>query len=260
MMNIRNIVFVLAYMNVFGLIPAFAQKNAEFIQTKRIEKPIVADGILSDWQDSLTLYNEKTRLYYNLSNDDQNVYLALRTASKDDVQKVLAGGIVFSANVDVKRKENPTVTFPVLDRTPGKPKSRDEEPDLEEIQKDVLSRIKDIKVTGFKNIIDGGISLQNTYGIRAGASYDKAGNLVQEIIIPLSLLGLDVSSGQEVTYLIRVNGLQGRMATAMAQRAGNQRGPTGAMYGSQSPPKNHPAYKIFATTEFYIKSKLLTKP
>jgi hypothetical protein len=257
MMRVRSIVIVIGVV-LLNLSAAFSQKKAEMINTRWANNPIVADGSLSDWPDSLSLFNEATNLYYSLANDDKNVYLAIRSASKQDLTKILAGGISFSANIEGKKKDPATVIFPVLDRTPGKSKNTKEQPEIEEMQKQILSRIKDIKVAGFKEIIDGGISLQNTYGIRAAASFDKNNNLIQEIIIPLSLLNLSTTSAAEVTYSIRVNGLQGA-SVGMNQRQTAQRQPMGGMYGGQFPPRNSAMNKLLTSTEFYIRSRLATK-
>jgi len=258
MIKIKSIILVTG-IAVFNLSAAFSQKKAEMINTKWANNPVVADGFLSDWPDSLSLFNEATNLYYSLANDDKNVYLALRSASKQDLTKILAGGISFSANIEGKKKDPPTVIFPVLDRTPGKNRNTKEQPEVDERQKQILSRIKDIKVTGFKEIIDGGISLQNTYGIRAAASFDKDNNLIQEIIIPLSLLNLSTANAGEVTYSIKVNGLQ-VPSSGMNQRQTTQRQqPMGGMYGNQFPPRNSAVNKLLTSTEFYIKSRLATK-
>jgi len=258
MIRIKNIVSVIALGLFFNMPVVYSQKKADLINTRWAFSPVVADGVLNDWPDSLTMFNEATNLYYALANDDKNVYLALRSASKQDLTKILAGGISFSANIEGKKKDPPTVIFPILDRTPGKSRNTKEQPEVEEMQKQILSRIKDIKVAGFKEIIDGGISLQNTYGIRAAASFDKNNNLVQEIIIPLSLLNLSTATGDEVTYSIRVNGLQAP-PSAMNQRQSTQRQPMGGMYGNQFPPRNSPMSKLLTSTEFYIKSRLATK-
>src|SRR5690606_8959372 len=156
---------IIAFVAVANLSPAFSQRKAELVITDRAQKPLSIDGQLDDWTDSLTLYNETTRLYYRLANDDQNIYLALQSASSEDLTKIFAGGISFSANIEGKKKDHPTVTFPLPDRVTGGSRNPRERPGLEEMQKQVLSRIRDIKVSGFKEIIDGGISLQNTYEI-----------------------------------------------------------------------------------------------
>ena len=257
MIRVKSILLVIV-ITLFNLSAAFSQKKAEIITTKWANNPVIADGLLSDWPDSLTLFNEATNLYYSLANDNKNVYLALRSASKQDLTKILAGGISFSANIDRKKKDQATVIFPILDRTPGKARNIKDQPEAEEMQKQILSKIKDIKVTGFKEIIDGGISLQNTYGIRAGASFDRNSNLIQEIIIPLNLLNLSTANAGEVIYSIKVNGHQGSSA-AMSQRQTTQRQPMGGMYGGQFPPRNSAMNKLLTSKEFYIKSRLATK-
>lgn len=257
MIRIKNILLVITIVSLFHM-PTFSQKKADLINTRWAFNPVVADGELNDWADSLSMFNEETNLYYGLANDDKNVYLAIRSASKQDLTKILAGGISFSANIEGKKKNAPTVIFPVLDRTPGKIRNSREQPEVEERQKQILSRIKDIRVAGFKEIIDGAISLQNTYGIRAAASFDKNSNLVQEIIIPLSLLNLSTANSGEVTYSIRVNGLQ-TPAVAVAPRQTNQRQPMGGMYGNQFPQRNSSISKLLTSTEFFIKSRLATK-
>ena len=256
MIRIKSFSLGIALVSLFNL-ASYSQKKADLITTRWAFNPVVADGTLTDWPDSLTMFNEETNLYYGLANDNKNVYLAIRSASKQDLTKILAGGISFSANIEGKKKDAPTVIFPVLDRTPGKSRNTREQPDVDERQKQILSKIKDIKVSGFKGIIDGAISLQNTYGIRAAASFDKNNNLVQEIIIPLSLLNLSTGNSGEVTYSIRVNGLR-TPSPVVNQRQTTQRQPMGGMYGNQFPQRNSAINKLLTSTEFFIKSRLAT--
>jgi hypothetical protein len=255
MIKIRSIASIIAFVAVANLSPAFSQRKAELVITDRAQKPLSIDGQLDDWTDSLTLYNETTRLYYRLANDDQNIYLALQSASSEDLTKIFAGGISFSANIEGKKKDHPTVTFPLPHRVTGGSRNPRERPGLEEMQKQVLSRIRDIKVSGFKEIIDGGISLQNTYGIKAAAAFDKNNNLITEIAIPLALLDLDISQTDPVTYKIRINGLQSPVSRVQGG-SNAMRQPRGNMYGSPFPPRNNPMNHLLRPTEFYIKSSL----
>lgn len=257
MIKRKSAVIAVACVALLHLSPVYAQKKAELITTVWADKTIVADGNLGDWQDSLTYYNDATRLRYSLANDDKNIYLALKSDSREDLTRILAGGISFSANIEGKKKDPPTVIFPVLDRTPGKPRNIKEQPEMEERQNQILSRIKDIKVKGFKEIIDGGISLQNMYGIRAAAGFDKENKLVQEIIIPLSLLNLSLSNPGDVIYNIKINGLPGPSANMSRQNMPRQQ--MGGMYGSPFPQRSMPLNKLQTSTDFYIKSSLATR-
>ena len=259
-MMIKTKIYVLLFLSVLlvNALPAWSQKKAELISTKWAGNAVYIDGSLNDWNDSLTLYNEATKLYYSLANDENNLYLAIRNTSKESLAKILAAGISFSANIESNRKNPPKVTFPVLDRTAGRNRTiNSQETDIKEMQKQTLSRIKQIRVGGFREIIDGGISLYNTYGIKAAVAFDSNNNLVQEIAIPLSLLNLTAGSSDLITYNIKINGLKSP-AEGTGQRQGNQSYGMGGMYGRQYP-RATPINKALSSTEFYIKSKLAAR-
>lgn len=256
MFKIKSFFMLLLSFLLFHSLPARAQKKAELVSTRWVGKPIQVDGALNDWKDSLSLYNNNAKLYYAIANDEENLYVAIRNNSREGLSKILTGGISFSANIEGKKKNAPTVTFPVLDRTPGKNRNRNANQEIEEMQNQALSRIKEIRVEGFKEIIDGGISLYNTYGIKAAASFDANNNLVQEIAIPLSLLNLKAGSSDLVTYRIKINGLP--TPAGKAQNQDNYRSNRGGMYGNQ-PYRSTPVNKAFSSIEFYIKSKLALK-
>lgn len=257
-MMIKSKTIVLLFLPVLlvGSTPAFAQKKAELIATKWASSPVIIDGSLSDWNDSLALYNENTKLFYTIANNETHLFLALKNTSKESLSKIFAAGISFSANIESNKRNPPKVTFPVLDRT-ARPKKAAQVTDMKEMQKQTLARIKEIRVEGFKEIIDGGISLYNTYGIKAAAAFDANNNLIQEIAIPLSLLNLKAGNSDLITYNIKINGLQGPSGT-MTQAQQTQRSRMDGMYGGQYP-RTSPINKALSSTEFYIKSKLATK-
>jgi len=229
----------------------FAQRKAIEIQNKWTT--ITADGDLGDWQDSLSMFHSDSKLFYALANDEDHIYLALQSKNPELLSKIMIGGITFSVNTEVEKKNPPRVTFPILDRTPGKPKSSREVLSKEEIQDQTLERIKDIRVFGFKEIIDGPISLQNNYGIRAAAGFDSRNNFVQEIAIPIRLLNI-VNRNEEITYKIRINGIGERPNTA---RSSYPMSPYGNPYGNPYPTQQIP--KQLLPTEFQIKSKLASQ-
>jgi hypothetical protein len=257
---------------IFSSLPARSQKKAELITSLWAEKPILIDGKLNDWNDNLSLYNDAAKLYYNIANDDENIYLAIKNGSPESLTRILARGISFSANIENK-KIPAMVTFPLLDRTPGKKLNETEPPEPEEIQRRILERIKQIRVDGFKEIIDGGISLYNTYGIKAAAAFDSKNNLIQEIAIPIRLLGIEPGRTEPITYGIRINGFQGPPAAQQRDMnafddmygggfGGRYNGRYGRNYGGMyggMPSRNYPPARISTSTEFFIKSTLAVK-
>ncbi len=267
--------FFILCISTFLAIPVqgWSQKKAELINTRWAEKPVQVDGFITDWKDSLDLYNEETKLYYSLSNDNENIYLAIKNNSQEGLTKILARGISFSANFENNKKNPPTVTFPILDRTPGKKVIETEQPEPKEIQRRIISKIKEINVLGFKELVDGGISLYNTYGIKAATAFDEKNNMIQEVAIPLSLLGIEPGSTELITYRIRINGFQGPAATQQRDMndyedmyggsyGGRYDGRYGrnynGMYGGM-PRRNYSYSKTITTPEFFIKSTLAVK-
>lgn len=270
--KIKYFLFCSLSVFIFSSLPVHSQKKAELITSLWAGKPIIIDGKLNDWNDSLSLYNEAAKLYYNIANDDENIYLAIKNGSPESLTRILARGISFSANIENK-KIPAMVTFPLLDRTPGKKRNETEPPEPEEIQKRILERIKYIRVDGFMEIVDGAISLYNTYGIKAAAAFDSKNNLIQEIAIPIRLLGIETGRIEPITYGIRINGFQGPPA---AQRrdmnafddmygggfGGGFNGRYGRNYGGMyggMPSRNYPSARISTSTEFFIKSQLAVK-
>ena len=94
--------FFILYISTFLAMPVqgWSQKKAEIITTRWAEKPVQVDGFITDWKDSLNLYNEETKLFYSLSNDHENIYFAIKNNSQEGLTKILARGISFSANYE----------------------------------------------------------------------------------------------------------------------------------------------------------------
>lgn len=272
-MKVKINFFFIFYIAAFLVNPAqaWSQKKAAIIKTLWAENPIMVDALLSDWKDSLSLYSEETKLYYNISNDDKNIYFAIKNSSEENLTKILARGISITVNYENAKTIAPTITFPILDRTPGKKPAETDQSDPKEIQKRVISKIKEIRVAGFKELVDGGVSLYNTYGIKAAMSFDDNDDMIQEIAIPMRLLGIEPDRTEPITYRIKVNGFEG---TSVVQQRdmnyfddmyggiyGGRYGRYGRryndMYGGM--PRRTYTTKISTSTEFFIKSTLAQK-
>src|SRR5476649_174820 len=65
---------------------------------------IKVDGDLKDWGDSLRYYNEEKKLNYTLSNDKDNLYMAMRFNDRLDQTRVLAAGVTLSINTRGSKK------------------------------------------------------------------------------------------------------------------------------------------------------------
>ncbi len=208
---------------------------------------VKADGKLVEWNNSFQAFNKTTKLYYTISNDEKNIYLAIKSTDPMNNNKILAGGITIAVNTEGKKKVENTynITYPVvaplisvqrqgnpgggqggritmnIGGGPGGPggaggmrammggtPGEPVDSAMLAARKKALLAYKEIKVSGFKDIADSLISLYNEHGIKTMANYDTEGNFLYEVAIPLKLMGLAVGSTNELAYNVKVNGLQ----------------------------------------------------
>lgn len=176
---------------------------------------IIIDGNLSEWGDSLRYLSEEKKIPYTLANDQQNLYVAIRINDRLEQARIINAGITLSIDPKGKKKETFTMTFPLSE--PGsKPQfgfRKDDNGELTQQDRDELARerlttLRDIKVTGFKDIEYDMITTSNTYGIKAAINYDADGDLIYEAAIPLKFFHVDSSSKNEWAFNFKINGMQ----------------------------------------------------
>ena len=269
----KNLLSFVAFCTL--VIPAFAQKTPE-VQASTLSAPtnVRIDGKITEWQ-AFAADNKRTELLYTLANDEKNLYLVIKSSTKEVINKIMAGGISFTVNVEGKKKDGSKVTYPLIarnnrnqgqrpqgggqgrpqggggfqNRNQQDPKQRDS---IATVQRKVqLAGIKEIKVSGIKSVQDSLISIYNEYGIKAAANIDEAGAFVYELALPISVLELKV--GKEFAYQIKVNGL-----SAMGFGGGNGGGgfgggrPGGGNFGGGN-------QDMMSATDFWGKYTLSTK-
>ncbi|MXV49890.1 hypothetical protein GS399_02825 [Pedobacter sp. HMF7647] len=241
----------------------FSQKIAsDVIVNSTAPQQVKVDGKSTEWGDSLKYYNPQSKISYDLANDDQNIYLVIKSSDKQTTTKILVGGISFSVNINGKKKLGPTVTFPILDKAAlrANPPQKSK-PDSVQLRNQILSNIKEIKVSGMKEIVDGSISLQNEYGIRAAVGYDEKNNLIYELAVPLQQFELESSSENVLACNIKINGFTGPQVPNQNNNNPNygNRGMYGGMYGNgmRYPSGYSNRNPLFQATDFWIKATLI---
>jgi len=207
----------------FGAIQLLLSTNAS-AQNKpvanKLQPPptnISIDGDLKDWGDSLRYYNQDKQLNYTLANDQGNLYMAIRINDRSEQIRMLRAGLTLSIDTRGKKKETFTMTFPVGDQSaPGMAENAQDlqgsnndvkQEDREELMKAKLTKLREIKVTGFKDIESETITTSNTYGFKVAIDYDKDGNLVYEAAIPLKFFHADDMTKTEWAFNFRINGI-----------------------------------------------------
>lgn len=252
--------------------------------------PIKIDGKLTEFSDSLANYDKATKLNYAFAHDAQNLYVFIKAIGQAEQNKIMAGGISVSVNANGKKKAVSSITFPIIDRAAmmaemrnRMSQSRDaaqrtertsEERKAEKIamQKKILGGLKEIKISGFKDIAVESISIYNTYGIKTGINYSDKNALVYELAIPLSLVSVSLADDAEIAINIKLNGLE--IPEITSNNGGGYGGGGyggggygGGMVGSGSYGGGRPSgdasaggsggfSSLFTPTEFWVKTKL----
>ena len=175
------------------------------------------DGRLGDWEQGVAAYNKPFGVYYSVANDDQNLYLVIRSANRTSAKKMVVGGVTFTVGQsDRKAEENhSSVTFPYYDRnTPswfisfpaGSTDARQNDSLLAAYNGAIAVKFRTIGVRGFKSVTDSLISIYNEEGIKAAAQFDKDLSYCYELAIPLKLLGITANAAK-LSYTIKLNGI-----------------------------------------------------
>jgi hypothetical protein len=204
------------YLAFFTLSAASAQNKTDKLQLPPANVKI--DGNLDEWGDSLRYYNAEKKLNYTLANDKDNLYITFRLNDRSEQARVLNAGLTISINTKGKKKADHTLTFPVQDpnsaghaggsvMTSRKPDETITQEDRDELMRARLTKLREINVTGFKEIEDGLITTSNTYGIKVAINYDANGYLVYEALIPLKFFGEYKADKDEWAFNFKINGL-----------------------------------------------------
>lgn len=203
---------------------AWAQKLNNIQQgSVRAPAKVKIDAKLNEWPDTLQAYNRTTDLFYTIANDENNLYLVMKSTSQATSSKIIGGGINFTINTTngkKKQKDDPAfvIKFPIVDMANlqnmimqrmrsqnGQPQPLDSEA-VANIRRDLIKSIKQIGLSGFKDISDSSISIYNEYQIKAAVDIDNKNNLIIEIALPLKYL--HISANTSLAYNIRLNGIQ----------------------------------------------------
>lgn len=190
---------VIMIMLINFTLSANAQKKSD-IPTQNQWVTAVIDAKQEEWGDSLKHFDADTKFHYSIANDSENIYLAISVSDKQRIQNIIAGGITFFINTEGKKKDGQSVTFPIVTAHKQQQKASPEQ-----VLRQLLSSAKAIKVMGFQKILDGNISINNDYGIKAAAALSDSGQFIYEAAIPLQRLHLTPGSAKELNINIKLN-------------------------------------------------------
>lgn len=188
--------------------PIYAQKEDPDADVNIwAQHPVIIDGNSAEWHEPLNNYNSATKLAFGLANDQNNLYMIIESLDPATTSRMISGGLTLNINTAGKKKEGIILKFLGMQQPPP-PSNHD--------QSDTLNRpiekrehpphdLKVIQVSGFKNIADGVLAIPNKNGLEIAAAFNKQGDYICELSIPLSSLELKGNGLGAIAYNIKLN-------------------------------------------------------
>lgn len=175
-------IFLIIYLAPLAL---FAQKKHDFVF--REMQDVKVDGDLEDWNGKL--YNEDSDLWsFAISKGSDKMFVAVRIKDEMLQREALRNGIFVNLSYDSKKKDGAKLVFPYVDRERLRALSQDEDRKDDNVKNDLLKSVRGYWIMGFSKVVDGLLSFDNMYGIRAFVQMHESGELHYESEIPLDLI------------------------------------------------------------------------
>nr|ALG05216.1 hypothetical protein [uncultured bacterium 4C6] len=196
---------------ILPFLQAYAQKLPK-VQTASLPAPanIKIDGKAAEWN-GLQAYDPNNMLYYSLANDQNNLYLVIKSDKNTISRKILLGGFKF--NLQAGGEAEKTITYPVVNDTnirsiynrfPTGNQQIDYTEAYKRSYKEILKLFKTLGVKGFKNIENTETPIYNDLDIWVNAAFDETGAYVCEFAIPLKYLINGAVNTERLTYTLTI--------------------------------------------------------
>jgi len=215
------------------VLPAFllliVTANAQKLPNKQetgLRSPgnIRTDGSATEWGGQFAAYNKSTRLFYTLSNNDDNLYLTVQVTDSANIQKIISHGLTFTANGSAKKndKQYVAITFPVF-KTFGDYRSisrnvaynpaifltdpvaikRVTDSLVYAMNSQIITKSNEFSVTGISPGTDTTLKIDNQTGIKAIGLFENKNTYTLEFAIPVKYFG---GHADKLSYNIKING------------------------------------------------------
>lgn len=201
------------------------QQTAEIRMAAKSEYPeaiwetsqIIIDGSDDEWAKPLSFFNRDCGLWFSISNDTQNLYMALSVSDAMRIRKMMTAGWTLSLSSSEKgRKFNVKITFPKVELVaPTPPRGANEQQTKSLIAlmiNDYSSKLSELKTKGFVSDQDV-LKLDGESAIKVKAGANSNQNFVNELVIPLKELVSEspMELNERVTMSITVNAMEMQM-------------------------------------------------
>jgi hypothetical protein len=203
-----------------------AQKLPD-VQTRSLALPasVLVDGKTIEWNNTFQAFNRQTNIFYAMANSASSLYVVIQAKDMETVKKIIAGGISLMLNTSGSKtdKNGVVITYPLMSgiaqsrtalhyneliKLSDRKKSGEITLQLAELNKEITSAAKEIKVKGIKELNDTLISVYNRQGLKAKILFDNQLAFTYELLIPLKYLGISIEKSPAFSYHVILNGLK----------------------------------------------------
>jgi hypothetical protein len=223
----RRVIFIkysiASFVFILIAIISFAGKAQKLpnIQENSLYAPanLNIDGKSNEWNNIFQAFNKNIDAFYTISNDDNNLYLAIKATSIRTIYKIFNGGISFTIN-GPNENNAIAVNYPLYNRKnlvvfvlEDKPvvtkdstiNSKHVSSFIDTLNTKLTNNLKEMEISINKGIKDT-ISIYNEEGIKARFLFDYNMAYNYELAIPLKYLKLEINNSQKILYNIKMNG------------------------------------------------------
>lgn len=200
-MNKLFAIFLVSTLPFFAFSQGKSKEKYVFQEIKTVE----VDGDLADW----SLCRDSSSLWSFGIGKQQN-YLCVAVRMKDESLQLeaLRSGIFVDVSYSEKKKSGARITFPFVDGEKRRALLNQENLSKDNLKNELLNSVRGYHISGFEKIINGLLSLENHYGIRAVVRLDEKEGMIYEAKIPLELIkfqseNISVHIGVNTNYMLQ---------------------------------------------------------
>lgn len=184
---------------------------------------ITVDGDIMDWKGHL--YNDDSELWsFSIAVDDSKLRAVALIKDEQLISEAIRNGLLLNISYSNKKRDGAQLVFPRMNLEKLEGFLDEDSRDQQFSNADLLRSAKGYYVFGFSKVVNGLLSFNNAYGIKAVCKIDKDGHLIYEAEVPLDLINFKT---KDVAIQLAVNTRYSQMKKLASNQSSAQRG----MYG-----------------------------
>jgi hypothetical protein len=218
----------------------FESCNNKIQPSLKRDNALVIDGKINDWKLPLPLFDQESKINYEVSNDAENLYVCMKLVDQQSQFKFLQNGFKLELGSSSTKGKKCLIEFPLADNIQptfnsnsdiGNPLAMEQKIRMlkaNSIKSKVMMRLK-----GFVNLPEGDVSLAAKTGVNVAINFIEDDILIYEAAVPLkNIIGRPVIAADSVAVFSMVFILNGKEVPPAENDAPSQNG----MQGSGSMP------------------------